>query len=200
MLTVDVRLKTRPQSYSLRSDAQRIGIRGPSGVGKTTFLRAVLGLERVEGRLEYGGRILLDRSIAIPPWQRRIGWVPQEPLLFPHRSVAANLAWSGQGSIDRLAEALGLSHLLTRHCRKLSGGERQRVAIGRALASQPRLLLLDEPFSALDRIWRDRVTQVILECGARVIMVSHVDSDLARLCDEVWEMSPGGALQRTGNG
>jgi molybdate transport system ATP-binding protein len=126
-----------------------------------------------------------------------VGWVPQDILLFPHLSVRENLAYAGatQDEVEATADMLQVSGLMERRPRRLSGGERQRVALGRALLSAPRLLLLDEPFSALDRPLRDQlsatVRRVAEERSVPLVLVSHDEADTRVLADERWHLKEG---------
>ena len=196
MIALDLNRPARGLRYQLQTEAPLLGVRGPSGTGKTTLLRALLGLEPAIGRLVVDGVVLQDGPRGQPAWTRGLGWVPQDATLFPHQTVAQNLGWAGAApaAVAELAVSLGLDGLLDRLPRRLSGGERQRVALGRALLARPRLLLLDEPFSALDPVWRDRVTALL--AGTRALVVSHVAADLAGLGCEVWEMGEGGGMRR----
>lgn len=189
---------------SLAGVASRLALVGPSGAGKTTALRVIVGVERrARGRVIVAGEVWQD-SVArtfLPPWRRRAAWVPQDASLFPHRSVRQNLLWAAPASDDndaeltRLAALLEIDGLLERRPRNLSGGERQRVALGRALLARPSLLLLDEPFSALDRARRLRLTSVVAEeCARRqlrLVLVSHDEADVSALADEVYEIEGG---------
>jgi molybdate transport system ATP-binding protein len=156
---------------------------GPSASGKTTLLRALAGLERpIEGEVALGDTIF-DRAPDrhLPPERRPVGYAPQEGLLWPHRRVCEHLEPFGdRARCLELADALGLTPLWRRPAAALSGGERQRVALGRALARSPRLLLLDEPLSALDRASRRELGAFIgratEELGAVTLWVTH-DSD-----------------------
>jgi ABC-type sulfate/molybdate transport systems ATPase subunit len=164
-----------------------VGITGPSGAGKSTFLRALAGVERgVEGRILVRG----EAWHLLPAWERRVGWVPQDPTLFPHLTVAENLGYAGKGVDAGVIAWLGLEGLLWRSPRHLSGGERQRVALGRAMFAAPRVLLLDEPFSAMDPELRARVAEGTLrwcrEHDARAVIVSHERGELGGLGAEVW--------------
>jgi ABC-type molybdate transport system ATPase subunit len=126
-----------------------------------------------------------------------MGWVPQDDLLFPHLTVAENLGFAGASisEVEQTAELLAVAPLLDRRPRNLSGGERQRVALGRALLAGPELLLLDEPFSALDRPLRLALVKRVRDLAARasmmVVLVSHDESDAAALADERWALVDG---------
>lgn len=171
----------------LRSEARRVAITGPSGVGKTTALRAIAGAVPCEGTVHVGGRTFQDDGVdSPPPWERRVGYVPQHAGLFPHLSVEENLRFRAREELGDLPRLLRIDHLLSRPVDNLSGGERSRVALARALLTRPRLLLLDEPLAALDRSLRAAVTEVILErChdddGPDLILVSHDSADVSAL-------------------
>jgi molybdate transport system ATP-binding protein len=189
-LRLDLRLETRAPSIALV---------GSSGSGKTTALRILAGLEsRAEGEVRFGGEVWQGEGrAAVPPWERGVGWVPQHDLLFPHLSVRDNLGFAGANG-DELAEVAGAMHLhslLDRRPRKLSGGERQRVALGRALLSRPRLLLLDEPYSALDRSLRTGIQDWVREWAVShdvpTVLVTHDDRDVRALAGETWELRGG---------
>lgn len=178
----------------LRVSTKRLGLSGPSGIGKTTLLRIVAGVERTTGRIEVNGEAWLDTNsgVFVAPQARRVGWVPQDSLLFPHLAVEDNLRFGlnrsrGGPGLDEVVEALELRPLLTRQPRNLSGGERQRCALARALLSAPRLLLLDEPLAALDRSARAKVIRALRDLGSRhdlpMLTVSHDEQDLRELAD-----------------
>ncbi|WP_433910889.1 ATP-binding cassette domain-containing protein [Sphingomonas yabuuchiae] len=168
---------------------------GPSGVGKTTILQMVAGLVRPEsGHVRVAGETLFDAAarIDVRPEHRRIGYVFQEPRLFPHRRVAANLRYGmarGAGDWDGVIAMLGIGHLLDRWPRSLSGGEARRVAIGRALLSNPRVLLLDEPLSSLDRARRgdilDALEAVRDRSGIPILMVTHDPEEAERIATAI---------------
>jgi molybdate transport system ATP-binding protein len=179
---------------------------GPSGAGKTTLLRMIAGLERPDlGRVQLGGELLLDTAAAIdrPLRQRRIGMIFQDDLLFPHLSVAANIQFGlvGQPKAKteaRLAEVAalcGVEALLDRKPATLSGGERQRVGLARALAPQPRLLLCDEPVSALDLANRhtliERLREVRRTEAIPVLYVTHSPAEAIALGTRLFLLEQG---------
>lgn len=168
---------------------------GPSGVGKTSILQMVSGLLRPDaGHVRVGGETLFDdrTGIDLKPESRRIGYVFQEPLLFPHMRVAANLRYGrprGGGDWDGVIAMLGIGHLLDRWPRSLSGGEARRVAIGRALLSNPRVLLLDEPLSSLDRPRRGEILDALVavrdRTGVPILMVTHDPDEAERIATDI---------------
>jgi len=171
----------------------------PSGAGKTSVLNMVAGLMRPDsGHIRVGDETLFDADAAIdlPPERRRAGYVFQDARLFPHRRVRANLDYGRRGSteggwmdLDEAARFLDIAHLLDRWPRTLSVGEAQRVAIGRALISHPRFLLMDEPLSALDRARREEVLRVIERIrdtiGLPILYVSHDLAEVERLANRI---------------
>ncbi|HHQ4706242.1 molybdenum ABC transporter ATP-binding protein [Aeromonas veronii] len=180
-----------------------LGLFGPSGCGKSTLLRIIAGLDRQNGdRLRWR-----DREYAqLLPEARRIGLVFQDSRLFPHLTVLGNLqlaARKGRGrwQPEALAARLGFADLLGQPAHALSGGQRQRVALGRALLAEPDLLLLDEPFSALDR--RSRIHQAHVlkglqqESGIPMIFVSHAMEEVSLLCDQL-VLLEGGRVEAQG--
>ncbi|MEO7689367.1 MAG: ATP-binding cassette domain-containing protein [Sphingomonas sp.] len=163
---------------------------GPSGVGKTSVLNMVAGLLVPDsGHVRVDGDTLFDAAtgVDVAPERRRAGYVFQEPRLFPHLRVSANLLYgAGKGAVlDGAIDFLGISHLLDRWPRTLSGGEARRVAIGRALLSNPRFLLLDEPLSSLDRARREEVMQAIEHIRdvrkLPILMVTHDAAEAERI-------------------
>ena len=176
---------------------------GPSGCGKTTVLRCIAGLQRLpEGFCAIDGEVWQDKTSFRPTHERPIGYVFQEASLFPHLSVRRNLLYGaprgGAIAFDEVLELLGLENLLDRSPHNLSGGERQRVAVGRALLSQPKLLLMDEPLSALDRLTKDEILPFLERLHERlslpVIYVSHDMTELERLADHLVLMQAGGVV------
>ena len=173
---------------------------GPSGCGKTTVLRAAAGLHRfADGALTVEGAVWQDARAFLPPHRRPVGYVFQEASLFPHLRVRDNLDYGRRRALkagareeirfDDVVELLGLAPLLARAPGRLSGGERQRVALGRALLSQPRLLLMDEPLSALDRFAREEILPYFERLRARLgvptLYVTHDFAEVERLADTV---------------
>ncbi len=185
---------------------------GRSGSGKTSVVNAVAGLLRPDrGRVVAQGVTLLDTvaGVYVPPHRRRIGYVFQDPRLFPHLTVAQNLAFgrwfapkAAPGAApDRIVTLLGLEHLLIRRPATLSGGERQRVAIGRAILSKPRLLLMDEPLASLDATRRDEILPYLErlreELRLPILYVSHSTLEVARLATTL-VLLEGGRVRQTG--
>ena len=178
---------------------------GPSGSGKTTLLRCVAGLEQAQGYIAIGSQEWLDstRDLVLPTWSRDLGYVFQEASLFEHLDVRDNLLYGIRrarkpGSEQALADALdllGIAHLLNRDVVSLSGGERQRVAIARALATQPGVLLLDEPLASLDIARRQEILPWLERLHRRlsipVLYVTHNMDELARLADHVVLLAEG---------
>jgi molybdate transport system ATP-binding protein len=173
---------------------------GPSGSGKTTLLRCLAGLERApNGFMQFGTEIWQDEKIGLcrPLYKRPIGYVFQEPRLFPHYNVLANLLYGYKRilseerriTIEQVVDILGIGHLLERRIHKLSGGEQQRVAIGRALLTSPKLLLLDEPLASLDIQRKQELLPFIRRLHAElhipVMYVSHAIAEILQLADHV---------------
>jgi molybdate transport system ATP-binding protein len=183
---------------------------GPSGAGKTLTLQCLAGLSRPDrGRIVVGDRVLFDAAagVDLPPQQRRIGYVFQGYALFPHLTVADNVGFGlrrrpraeRRARVDQVLARLGLAGLERRYPRELSGGERQRVALGRALAIEPALLLLDEPLSALDaprrRVLRDELRGLLSEVGTAAVVVTHDFTEAYRLADRIVVYEGGRVVQ-----
>jgi ABC-type sulfate/molybdate transport systems ATPase subunit len=169
-----------------------VALVGPSGAGKTSVLRAIAGLARpTAGRVALGDDVWLDVAERTfkPPEDRRVGLVFQEYALFPHLTVRRNIAYAGRARVDEYLERFRISQLADAFPGELSGGERQRVALARALARDPGVLLLDEPFSALDAhtksAVRAEVQELLQEFGLPTLLVTHDYEDAAALADEV---------------
>ncbi|MEG8017279.1 ATP-binding cassette domain-containing protein [Sphingomonas sp. LR55] len=169
---------------------------GPSGIGKSSVLNMIAGLLRPDrGRIAVDGETLFGNGIDVPPERRRAGYVFQDARLFPHMRVRANLLYGAGREHDAFEEQigfLGIGHLLDRWPRTLSGGEAQRVAIGRALLSHPRFLLLDEPLSSLDRARREEVLVAIEHVRdvlkLPILMVTHDPAEAERIGTRVVRM------------
>jgi molybdate transport system ATP-binding protein len=206
MLSLDLKLRRGSFERHVRiEDAARvIALSGYSGAGKTSVLNAIAGLLRpLSGHIEIDGRRLYDsaRGIDLPAHRRRIGYVFQEARLFPHLDVRSNLRYGQHGrgeearfGFDAVVRLLGIDALLARSTRNLSGGEAQRVAIGRALLSQPSVLLLDEPLSSLDPARREELIPYLQrvrdETMLPIVYVSHSTEEVRRLTDAVHALTP----------
>lgn len=173
---------------------------GGSGAGKTTFLRMISGLIRPDsGHLTVSGEVWYDSSSGyfLPPQKRRTGFVFQQTALFPHMSVRQNIDYASPDKIrtEWLLKLCGISEFRDRYPTSLSGGQKQRVAVARALSHNPGLLLLDEPFSALDPKLRgemqDMIAGVQRETGITAVMVTHDSREIFRLASTVFQMENG---------
>ena len=169
-----------------------VALVGPSGAGKSSVLHAIAGLARpASGRIAVGDEVWFDsaRRIFLQPDERSVGLVFQEYALFPHMSVRANVSYGSRTSPDEQLERFGIAHLAGARPGELSGGERQRVALARALARKPRVLLLDEPLSALDTHTKTTVRAELHELLAGleipVLLVTHDFEDAAALAGRV---------------
>jgi ABC-type sulfate/molybdate transport systems ATPase subunit len=182
--TLDVQLSLAPGPTALV---------GPNGAGKSTVLRAILGAVPVRhGRIVLDGETLLDttRGISVPTEERRVAWVPQEYALFPHLTVLENVTFgvpdpAGRARAGAVMDQLGLAPLHSRRPGALSGGERQKVALARALAAEPRALLLDEPLAALDADIREATRALLADTLPRLaiptVVVTHEMRDVVAL-------------------
>jgi iron(III) transport system ATP-binding protein len=172
-------------------------ILGPSGSGKTTLLRIIAGFERPDdGQVRLGTEVVDDAAhLFVPCEKRRIGYVPQEGALFPHLSVGRNVAFGlarterRKERVGELLELVGLAGLARRYPHQLSGGQQQRVALARALATDPEIVLLDEPFASLDASLRASVRadvhHVLRQSGATSILVTHDQDEALSMADQV---------------
>ncbi len=187
-----------------------VAILGASGSGKTTLLRLIAGFERPDaGAIRIGGRIVAADGIHVPPERRRIGYVAQEGALFPHLSVADNIAFGlprhqrrAHHRVGELLELIGLpTSFAGRPPHQLSGGEQQRVALARALAPKPELVLLDEPFSSLDAALRletrDAVARALIASDATALLVTHDQSEALSMGRDVAVLRAGRLVQVT---
>lgn len=192
-----------------------LAILGPSGCGKSTLLRVIAGLHPADdGRIEVSGRIVVDGRRALAPERRGVGLVPQDSALFPHRDVAANIEFGllsrGNGRhrpdrttrrrrVQELLEIVGLNGYGRRYPDELSGGERQRIALARALAPEPAIVLLDEAFGALDASLRAQlradVREILRNATATAILVTHDQTEALSMADRIAIMRAGIIVQ-----
>jgi ABC-type sulfate/molybdate transport systems ATPase subunit len=205
LLEIDIALPRR--TFELRAaltlgPAETLALIGPSGAGKSSLIRAVAGLERPRaGRIALGGSCWLDteRGIDLTAERRHVGYLPQDYGLFPHLDVAGNVRFAGGRDRPDLLERVGLSHLARARPHQLSGGERQRAALARALARDPRVLLLDEPFGALDAITRtqvrDQLADMLSTLRLPALVVTHSIDDATALADRIVVIDRGRLLQ-----
>ena len=179
---------------------------GPSGAGKSSIINMVAGLWRPDGGSVFvRGRCLFDsaRGVDLPPEKRNVGYVFQEDLLFPHLSVRGNLLYGrrrdrpGEAGVDfeQVVNLLGIRNLLSRKPKALSGGEKQRVAFGRAVLSNPDILLMDEPLASLDEARKEEMLPFIKDLNARfsipVLYVSHSLEEILALTGNIIKMANG---------
>lgn len=185
-------LQYRQGTFQLLADAQLTapitGLFGHSGAGKTTLLELIAGLRHPSG----GSMELHGQPLDGAPEKRRIGYVPQDLALFPHQTVRQNLLFPNPRDPARfrqIVDAVQLDPFLDRPPRELSGGEQQRVALGRALASAPRILLLDEPLSSLDAPLKSQLLDLLRSTARKfqvpILYVTHDPAELAALADEI---------------
>ncbi|TDR48498.1 molybdate transport system ATP-binding protein [Tahibacter aquaticus] len=215
---IELSLRWQPRDFDLQvafvSTARNLALFGPSGSGKTSLLLAMAGLRRPHaGRIVLDGELLFDseRHIDVAAARRGLGVVFQDGRLFPHLRVKDNLLYGNRrkpdGSaigFDTAVELLGLTELLARWPASLSGGEARRVAVGRAILSQPRALLLDEPLVGLHREARGQVLHYLRrlrdEVGLPTILVSHQPDEVQHLSQEVVLLDDGRVVGQVGIG
>ncbi|RXZ32409.1 ATP-binding cassette domain-containing protein [Oxalobacteraceae bacterium CAVE-383] len=217
-MTLDIQLRksirAADRSFELdvafRSDAPRMVLFGPSGAGKSLTLQAIAGLITPDaGRIVFNGRVLFDSQagVRLPPQQRRVAYLFQDYALFPHLTVAQNIGFglrSGCWPLHRperhplvrqWMNAFRIENIAASYPLQLSGGQRQRVALARALVASPDLLLLDEPFAALDQSLRQHMREELREMQQRLklpmLTITHDPADVAALGDVVFNMQDG---------
>ncbi|MGH6777008.1 MAG: ABC transporter ATP-binding protein [Bradyrhizobium sp.] len=188
------------------STGKLLAVLGASGCGKTTLLRLIAGFERPDaGTISIDGTAVAAAGLHHPPERRRIGYLSQEGALFPHLTVAGNIGFGlkrpeRNKRIGELLDAIGLSpSYAQRFPHQLSGGEQQRVALARALAPGPRLVLLDEPFAALDAALRQGIRQIVMAAlqrvGATAVLVTHDQAEALSMGDQVAVLRDGRIAQ-----
>jgi len=184
---------------------QLVALLGPSGSGKTTMLRVIAGLEVPDrGAVSIGGRPVVGPATWVEPERRHVGMVFQDGALFPHLSVADNVAFGepAAGRVEACLALVGLGHRARSYPHELSGGERQRVALARALAPDPEVVLLDEPFAALDASLRtslrEEVAAILRAAGTSALLVTHDQEEALSLADVVVVMRDG-AVEQVGS-
>jgi len=175
-------------------DGSTTAVLGASGSGKTTLLRLVAGFDQVNaGTVVIGGQVVDDGRRSVRAQHRGVGYVPQEGALFPHLTVAGNVGFAvprrERARVDELIELVGLTGLGRRFPHQLSGGQQQRVALARALATRPRGVLLDEPFSSLDASLRAEVrhdvARVLAETATTTVLVTHDQDEALEMADQI---------------
>ncbi|NDZ15437.1 ABC transporter [Variovorax sp. WS11] len=198
-------LHTVVDGFSLSLDAGRIGcLLGPSGCGKTTVLRAIAGFEPLRaGTIRLGDRLLSSAGVHLPPEERRVGMMFQEYALFPHLTAAQNVGFGlrrlpqpdQRARVAEMLALVGLAESGGRYPHELSGGQQQRIALARALAPSPALLLLDEPFSNLDAATRERLTvevrEILKAAGQTAVLVTHNEAEAQAMADHIGLMHNG---------
>jgi ABC-type sulfate/molybdate transport systems ATPase subunit len=201
-LRLDTPLRSFRLAVELSAGAETLALAGPSGAGKTTVLRMLAGLLRPQhGLVAAGEDVWLDtaRGVDLAPERRSVGLVPQDYALFPHMTVAQNVAFADPAAATGLLERFGLAGLAGERPGRLSGGERQRVALARALARRPAVLALDEPLAALDaqtrRTVRDELATTLAGLGVPALLVTHDFADASALAARVAVLVDGAIRQ-----
>ncbi|MCC7178948.1 MAG: ATP-binding cassette domain-containing protein [Acidobacteria bacterium] len=220
MIRLDFAVTLRQGVFTLEvadaASVEVLGVFGPSGSGKTSLLEVIAGLRTPDtGHVRVADRLLLstEQRVNVPPHHRQVGYVPQDVALFPHLDVRGNLLYGAPSrsriplhdsrlpspdsrhDLEQICTMLEIAHLVDRRVADLSGGERQRVAIGRALMSAPRILLLDEPLTAVDRSRKDRILPYLLrirrELHVPMVYVTHDWREMHAIADRVLVLEAG---------
>jgi molybdate transport system ATP-binding protein len=207
MITVDIYKKLKYFDLNIKFEVNNevLVIQGPSGSGKTTTIDCIAGIKQPDkGHIIINDRLVFstDERINIPIKDRNIGYVFQDYVLFPHMTVQQNIMYGIKSRgirehnyVDYLIEAFNLKHLKNRYPSQISGGEKQRVALVRALSTRPELLLLDEPFSALDNNTRNKVYEEFLDfkknSNMSIILITHNDQEAVLLGDRIIRINDG---------
>ena len=214
-------LRHEDRSFELRihcrSDANKLVLFGPSGAGKTMTLKMIAGLLKPDsGHVRLAGETLFDSTtgIDLSPQARRLAYVFQDYALFPHLNVRQNIAFAlhtgwrnplrstAHAAVERWLRAFSLKSVEQFYPHQLSGGQKQRTALARALVSQPRALLLDEPFAALDKALRhslrSELAQLQAELKTPMLLITHDEDDITNLADEVVHIAAGQVVPATG--
>ena len=197
--------ETNPTIQNINLDigkSERVAILGPSGCGKSTLLRLIAGLEKPnKGQVIIDGIVVSSEKEIVPPEKRNIGLVVQEKALFPHLSVYDNICFGIKKNQNKktitsdLLQLLKIDLLKNKYPHEISGGEQQRVALARSLAPNPKLLMLDEPFSALDKDLKDtlydEISEVFTERGSTILLVTHDPNEAAVMTKKQLKMEKG---------
>jgi molybdate transport system ATP-binding protein len=206
LINIDIRLPLDRFCLQLTFQCQgsSFALLGPSGCGKTSFLETMAGLRRnAQGRIEVQSTLWLhsEKGIFLPPEKRRVGYVPQDAVLFPHLTVRENIRFGmnkkspSEDIFEEAIEVMEIKAFLKRYPRTLSGGEKQRVAIARALVTKPCLLLLDEPLASLDEKRKERILPYLSYLGRQpntyLIVVTHQENEARYLVDTIFRMQEG---------
>ncbi|MDS9470684.1 ATP-binding cassette domain-containing protein [Sporosarcina pasteurii] len=208
MLTVDIQKQLShfelTTSFTVAKD-EIVVLFGPSGSGKTTILNCIAGLSKpTAGQITLHNRVLFDhKRVNVPIQQRNIGYLFQAYALFPHLTAWENIAYGmkSQPFAEHLMEELGIVHLKEQYPHEISGGEKQRVAIARALATEPELLLLDEPFSALDDETKEKGHRELLRLHEQweipILLVTHSKAEAEKLSNRILYVNEGQLIEPT---
>ena len=197
--------ETNPTIQNINLDigkSERVAILGPSGCGKSTLLRLIAGLEKPnKGQVIIDGIVVSSEKEIVPPEKRNIGLVVQEKALFPHLSVYDNICFGIKKNQNKknitsdLLQLFKIDLLKNKYPHEISGGEQQRVALARSLAPNPKLLMLDEPFSALDKDLKDilyeEISEVFTEKGLTILLVTHDSNEATVMTKKQMKMEKG---------